>query len=64
VRPDSPVYTPQQLARRNVCEPAPIPLAEMQRTYEWVKSWAMLETTRTPLDLANVDVQALAHAAA
>jgi NitT/TauT family transport system substrate-binding protein len=47
-----------------VCEPAPIPADEMQRTYEWVKSWGMLETTQAPGDLVNMDVQARAHAAA
>ena len=51
-------------SRLVVCEPAPIPLEEMQRTYEWVKSWGMLETTQTPLDLVNMDVQARAHAVA
>ena len=51
-------------SRLVVCEPAPIPLDEMQRTYDWVKSWGMLETTQTPLDLVNVDVQTRAHAAA
>jgi NitT/TauT family transport system substrate-binding protein len=51
-------------SRLVVVEPAPIPLEEMQRTYEWVKSWGMLETTQTPLDLVNMDVQARAHAAA
>jgi len=47
-----------------VCEPAPIPLAEMQRTYDWVKSWGMLETTQTPLDLVNMELQQRAHATA
>ena len=51
-------------SRLVVCEPAPIPLDEMQRTYDWVKSWGMLETTQTPLDLVNIDVQSRAHAAA
>jgi NitT/TauT family transport system substrate-binding protein len=51
-------------SRLVVREPAPIPLDEMQRTYDWVKSWGMLETTQTPLDLVNMDVQARAHAAA
>jgi NitT/TauT family transport system substrate-binding protein len=50
-------------SRLVVCEPAPIPADEMQRTYEWVKSWGMLEETRSPLQLVNVDVQARAHAA-
>ena len=51
-------------SRLVVCEPAPIPLDEMQRTYEWVKSWGMLETTQTPLELVNMDLQARAHAVA
>ncbi len=45
-----------------VCDPAPIPPDEMQRTYEWVKSWGMLEETESPLQLVNMDVQARAHA--
>jgi len=28
-----------------VCDPVPIPLEEMQRTYDWLKSWGMLEET-------------------
>ena len=47
-----------------VCDPAPIPLDEMQRTYEWLRSWGMLETTQTPLALVNMDVQTHAHIAA
>ena len=50
-------------SRLVVCEPAPIPAEEMQRTYEWVKSWGMLETTQSPHDLVNLDVQKRAHAA-
>jgi len=45
-----------------VCEPAPIPRDEMQRTYEWVRSWGMLEATQSPLQLVDVDVQTQAHA--
>ena len=45
-----------------VIDPAPIPADEMQRTYEWVKSWGMLEQTESALDLVNLDVQARAHA--
>ena len=43
--------TPQDLraSRVVVCDPAPIPLDEMQRTYDWLKSWGMLEQTATPL---------------
>jgi NitT/TauT family transport system substrate-binding protein len=50
-------------SRLVVCEPAPIPADEMQRTYAWVKSWGMLDETQSPLQLVNMDVQARAHAA-
>lgn len=46
-----------------VCDPAPIPMDEMQRTYEWLKSWGMLEQTASPLELVNAHVQAQAHSA-
>jgi NitT/TauT family transport system substrate-binding protein len=45
-----------------VVDPAPIPADELKRTYEWVKSWGMLEETQSPLDLVNMDVQSRAHA--
>jgi NitT/TauT family transport system substrate-binding protein len=47
-----------------VVDPAPIPLDEMQRTYDWLKSWGMLEQTATPLALVNLQVQQGAHAVA
>jgi NitT/TauT family transport system substrate-binding protein len=47
-----------------VCDPAPIPLDEMQRTYDWLKSWGMLEQTATPLQLVNLQVQQAAHSVA
>jgi NitT/TauT family transport system substrate-binding protein len=47
-----------------VRDPAPIPADELQRTYEWVKSWGMLEETSSPLQLVNMKVQAHAHVAA
>ena len=47
-----------------VVDPAPIPADEMQRTYEWVKSWGMLEETESPLQLVNIKVQSQAHVAA
>jgi len=47
-----------------VCDPAPIPADEMQRTYDWLKSWDMLETTASPRDLINAAVQSYAHVAA
>jgi NitT/TauT family transport system substrate-binding protein len=54
---------PQDLraSRIVVCDPAPIPLDEMQRTYQWLKSWDMLEQTATPLALVNLQVQQAAH---
>src|SRR5467141_2073650 len=51
-------------SRLVVCDPAPIPLDEMQRTYDWLKSWGMLDATASPLDLVNMDVQRYAHQAA
>ena len=51
-------------SRLVVCDPAPIPLDEMQRTYDWLKSWGMLEDTASPLQLVNLDVQQHAHQAA
>jgi NitT/TauT family transport system substrate-binding protein len=47
-----------------VVDPAPIPAEEMQRTYEWVKSWGMLEDSNSALDLVNMDVQSRAHVSA
>jgi NitT/TauT family transport system substrate-binding protein len=47
-----------------VCDPAPIPLDEMQRTYEWLRGWGMLEETASPLKLVNLEVQEQAHAVA
>jgi NitT/TauT family transport system substrate-binding protein len=44
-----------------VCDPAPIPMDEMQRTYEWLKSWDMLDQTASPLQLVNMDIQRSAH---
>src|SRR5437764_4862805 len=40
-----------------VKDPAPIPAEELQRTYDWVRSWGMLEETDSALDLVNMDVQ-------
>jgi NitT/TauT family transport system substrate-binding protein len=51
-------------SRLVVCDPAPIPLDEMQRTYDWLKSWGMLEETASPLALVNTSVQNHAHQAA
>jgi len=51
-------------SRLVVVDPAPIPADELQRTYDWVKSWDMLQATQSPLQLVNINVQARAHAAA
>ena len=47
-----------------VVDPAPIPPDELQRTYDWLKSWDMLEETASPLQLVNLEVQGHAHQAA
>ena len=46
-----------------VKDPAPIPFIEMQRTFDWLKSWGMLEDSASPLDLVNADLQDKAHSA-
>jgi NitT/TauT family transport system substrate-binding protein len=51
-------------SRLVVCDPAPIPLDEMQRTYDWLKSWGMLEQTASPHELVDLDLQSYAHRAA
>jgi NitT/TauT family transport system substrate-binding protein len=51
-------------SRLIVVDPAPIPADELQRTYDWVKSWGMLEETASPLQLINSEVQTHAHVAA
>ena len=51
-------------SRLIVVDPAPIPAEELRRTYEWVRSWGMLEDTSSPLQLINSEVQAHAHIAA
>lgn len=58
--------TPADLraSRIVVVDPAPIPLDEMQRTYDWLKSWGMLEETATPLALVNLQVQQGGHSVA
>ena len=47
-----------------VCDPAPIPADELERTYQWIKSWGMLEQTDSLIALVNFEVQEKAHAAA
>src|SRR6266853_1321573 len=38
-------------------DPAPIPADELQRTYEWMKSWDFLETSSCATDLVDMNVQ-------
>jgi len=52
-----------RVGRLQVCDPSPIPQDEMLRTYEWVKSWGMLEDGPQPMQLVNMDLQNRAHAA-
>jgi len=64
--PEIAALKPEDLreSRIVVVDPAPIPLDEMQRTYDWLKSWGMLEQTATPLALVNLQVQQQAHTVA
>ena len=63
--PEIATLKPEDLreSRLVVVDPAPIPDDELQRTYEWVKSWGMLEEVESPFDLVNMNVQEIAHAA-
>ena len=47
-----------------VCDPAPIPEEELQRTYEWVKSWGMLGRRPRPCSSSTWTCRARAHVAA
>jgi ABC-type nitrate/sulfonate/bicarbonate transport system substrate-binding protein len=38
-------------------DPAPIPADELQRTYEWMKSWDFLESGCAADELVNMNVQ-------
>jgi len=51
-------------SRLVVVDPAPIPAHESERTYQWVRSWGMLEETSSPLQLINSNLQRHAHLAA
>src|SRR5262249_30380446 len=44
-------------SRLLLVDPAPIPADELQRTFEWMKSWDFLETEDQPLNLVNINVQ-------
>jgi NitT/TauT family transport system substrate-binding protein len=44
-------------SRLYLVDPAPIPQEELQRTYDWMKSWGFLETSSCATDLVNMNVQ-------
>jgi NitT/TauT family transport system substrate-binding protein len=48
-------------SRLVVTDPAPIPEIEMQRTYEWMKSWGLLDEGSSASELIDRDIQLLAH---
>jgi NitT/TauT family transport system substrate-binding protein len=64
--PEVAALKPEDLreSRLVVCNPAPIPFDEMQRTYDWLRSWGMLEETASPRQLVNSELQSRAHQAA
>src|SRR5213594_2789147 len=43
-------------SRLYLVDPAPIPADEMQRTYDWMKSWDFLETAPCATNLVNMNV--------
>jgi hypothetical protein len=43
-------------SRLYLVDPAPIPADELQRTYDWMKSWDFLESASCAADLANTNV--------
>lgn len=53
-----------QESRLVVQEPGPIPADELEGSYEWVRSWGMLDATVIATDLVDRDAQSEAHAAA
>jgi len=42
-------------SRLYLVDPAPIPADELQRTYDWMKSWDFLETAPCATNLVNVN---------
>jgi NitT/TauT family transport system substrate-binding protein len=58
--------TVDDLRESRICvvDPAPIPADELQRTFDWMKSWGFLDETPAPLDLVNMNVQQHGYAGA
>jgi NitT/TauT family transport system substrate-binding protein len=50
-------------SRLQVVDPAPIPDAELQRTFAWLRSWDMLGETMVANELVNMETQEAAHQA-
>ncbi len=48
-------------SRLQVLDPAPIPDAELRRTFEWLRSWDMLGETLIAEELVNMETQEAAH---
>ena len=42
-------------------DPAPIPDQELQRTFEWLRSWDMMGETLVAEELVNMETQEAAH---
>lgn len=51
-------------SRLVVQNPAPIPDDELERSYDWIRSWGMLDGAALATDLVNRDVQDKVHSAA
>ena len=47
-------------SRLQVVDPAPIPAEELQRTYDWMRSWGMLNSVDVA-DLVDNQLQLAAH---
>jgi NitT/TauT family transport system substrate-binding protein len=51
-------------SRISVVDPAPIPADELQRTFDWMKSWGFLGGVGDARQLVNVEMQLFGHAEA
>ena len=51
-------------SRLIVQEPAPIPDDELERSYNWIRSWGMLEDTALATDLVDAEVRRAVHESA
>jgi NitT/TauT family transport system substrate-binding protein len=48
-------------SRVYVVDPAPIPADELQRTFEWMKSWGFLDDIADAQQLVNLETQLFSH---